>query len=180
MQLYFVRFSCFHSGALNLFLFLAVGSWITWLISKMFATRWSNQLFSLQNGTLTRKWVSYAILLPSSPRCALHLYWLLAVGSWITWLISSWDKNNFYWKMTNSQLFWQKMMIFFKPDRFEWKILICSACIETSMTYLKFSKLVWSRPNLSETVQIGLNLVKLVQQFSTFQVRILQKVGKAS
>ena len=45
------------------------------------------------------------------------------------------------------------MMIFFKPDHFEWKILICSACIETSMTYLKFSKLVWSRPNLSETVQ---------------------------
>ena len=30
--------------------------------------------------------------------CALHMCQLLAVGSWITWFISNWDKNDCCWK----------------------------------------------------------------------------------
>ena len=34
--------------------------------------------------------------------CALHMCQLLAVGSWITWFISNWDKNDCCWKKKSS------------------------------------------------------------------------------
>ena len=69
-------------------------------------------------------WIASVVL------SALHMYWFLAVASWITWFISSWEKIALLKSRTNSQNdnYFHSELCFFKPDHIDWKKLIFSAC----------------------------------------------------
>ena len=71
---------------------------------------------------------------------ALHLCKFLVVGSWITWFISIWDKNNCCYKLSN-QLFSVKMVRFENCFESLWVkvVVILWICSAFNMSYFCLS-----------------------------------------